>query len=164
LPALGKVRGGYVDVHPQFRAIFTSNPEEYAGAHKTPDALMDRLITMNLGHYDRDTEVRITVARSGIVRRDAEHIVDIVRELRNTGVNNHRPTLRACIAIASILAHRGARAQIGDDCFHWACHDVLNVEAIKVKRGGQSLMPSKVEEIMRKVCGSYPRQRKKQTG
>ena len=36
---------GYLEVHPDFRAIFTSNPEEYAGVHKTQDALMDRLIT-----------------------------------------------------------------------------------------------------------------------
>ena len=37
---------GYLQVHPQFSAIFTSNPEEYAGVHKTQDALMDRLITI----------------------------------------------------------------------------------------------------------------------
>ena len=51
---------GYVDVHPDFRAIFTSNPEEYAGTHKTQDALMDRLITLHLNHYDRQTEILIT--------------------------------------------------------------------------------------------------------
>jgi len=163
LPALGRIQGGYIDVDPRFRAIFTSNPEEYAGVHKTPDALLDRLITMNLGHYDRDTEVRIAIAKSGIAQEDAERIVDMVRELRNTGVNNHRPTLRASIAIASILAHRGARAQADDECFRWACHDVLNIEAIKVRRGGQSLMPSKVDEVMSKVCGRSPRRPKKGT-
>ena len=26
--------------------IFTSNPEEYAGVHKTQDALLDRMITI----------------------------------------------------------------------------------------------------------------------
>ena len=30
---------GYLDVHPDFRAIFTSNPLEYAGVHKSQDAL-----------------------------------------------------------------------------------------------------------------------------
>ena len=65
LPSLGKVQGGYIEVHPEFRAIFTSNPEEYAGVHKAPDALMDRLITLDLGHYDRETEIRIAVRPLG---------------------------------------------------------------------------------------------------
>ena len=85
LPSLGKVQGGYIEVHPEFRAIFTSNPEEYAGVHKAPDALMDRLITLDLGHYDRETEIRIAVARSGIARPDGEIVVDLVRELRGSG-------------------------------------------------------------------------------
>ena len=49
---------GYMQVHPNFHAIFTSNPEEYAGVHKTQDALMDRMITIKVGHYDRDGRCR----------------------------------------------------------------------------------------------------------
>ena len=86
LPKLRRNGEGYLEVHPQFRAIFTSNPEEYAGVHKTQDALMDRLITISVGHFDRATEIAVTVARSGIADRDAEVIVDIVRELRGVGV------------------------------------------------------------------------------
>lgn len=109
LPKLRVSGDAYLAVHPDFRAIFTSNPDEYAGTHKTQDALMDRLVTIHLDHYDRDTEIQITMAKSGIARGDAETIVDIVRELRGVGVNNHQPTVRACITIAEILARRGAR-------------------------------------------------------
>ena len=49
----GRVNEGYTCVHPNFRAIFTSNPEEYAGVHKTQDALLDRMITITVGQYDR---------------------------------------------------------------------------------------------------------------
>jgi len=153
LPKLRRTGEGYLEVHPEFRAIFTSNPEEYAGVHKTQDALMDRLITVNLGHYDRATEVAITGAKSGVPEADAETIVDIVRELRGVGVNNHRPTLRACIAIARVLAHKKARARRGDPVFGWICHDVLSTDTAKVTRGGESVMPQKVEEAIRKVCG-----------
>jgi nitric oxide reductase NorQ protein len=153
LPKLRRSGQGYLEVHPEFRAIFTSNPEEYAGVHKTQDALMDRLITITLGHYDRTTEIAVTVAKSGIPEADAEAIVDIVRELRGVGVNNHRPTIRACIAIGRILAHRGARARPGDPVFRWICQDVLNTDTAKVSRGGESLMPQKVDEAIRKVCG-----------
>ena len=154
LPALRPSGAGYLEVHPDFRAIFTSNPEEYAGVHKTQDALMDRLITLNLGNFDRETEIQIGMAKSGLPRGDTEVIVDIVRELRGTGVNNHRPTIRATIAIARILAHREARARMDDPVFQWVCHDVLTTETAKVTRDGQSLMPDKIEESMARICGA----------
>jgi nitric oxide reductase NorQ protein len=152
LPKLRRNGEGYLEVHPQFRAIFTSNPEEYAGVHKTQDALMDRLITISVGHFDRATEIAVTVARSGIADRDAEVIVDIVRELRAVGVINHRPTIRACIAIGRILAHRQACARWDDPVFRATCQDVLNTDTAKVTRGGESLMPQKVDEIVRRIC------------
>ena len=154
LPQMSGGGDAYLEVHPEFRAIFTSNPEEYAGVHKTQDALMDRLITVSLGHFDRETEVQIAMTKSGLPRLDAEIIVDVVRELRGFGVNNHRPTIRACIAIAKILAHSQARARAQDPVFQWACRDVLHTETAKVTRDSQSLMGEKVEEVIRKVCGS----------
>jgi gas vesicle protein GvpN len=157
LPSLRRNGEGYLEVNPDFRAIFTSNPGEYAGTHKTPDALMDRLITIAVGHYDRETEVQIALAKSGLPRLDAEAIVDVVRELRGVGVNNHRPTIRACIAIARIVARRNARARWSDPAFRWICRDVLNTDTAKVTRDGQSLMPQKVDEAIQKVCGCRKR-------
>jgi gas vesicle protein GvpN len=148
LPKMRRSGGGYLQVHPEFRAIFTSNPEEYAGVHKTQDALMDRLITIQLEHYDRATEIEITLARSGIGRPDAEIIVDLVRGLRRVGVNNSRPTIRACVAIARVLALRGLHAVREDPTFQWVCRDVLGSETAKVTRDGRSLMPGKVEEAL----------------
>lgn len=161
LPKLRRSGEGYQEVHPDFHAIFTSNPEEYAGVHKTQDALMDRLITISLGHYDRETEVKITRAKSGIQLLDAENIVDIVRELRSVGVNNNRPTIRACIATARVLALQGSRARWDDPVFQWICRDVLNTDTAKVTRGGQSVMMQKVEEIIQKVCG-HPTKRSRE--
>jgi gas vesicle protein GvpN len=157
LPRLRQWGKGYLEVHPNFRAIFTSNPEEYAGVHKTQDALMDRLITIKVDHYDRDTEIRITLAKSGMPRKDAETIVDIIRELRVIGVNNHRPTIRACIAIARVMRHLGAHAKADDATFRWICRDVLDVDTAKVRRAGEAIMPAMVEEVIRKVCGRWPK-------
>ena len=148
LPKLRRSNGGYLHVHREFRAIFTSNPEEYAGVHKTQDALMDRLITIPLAHYDRETEIQITLARSGIGGADAEIIVDLVRELRRVGVNNSRPTIRACIAIARVLALRAVHARSDEPVFQWVCRDLLSSESAKVTRGGQSIMSQKVEEAL----------------
>jgi len=153
LPGLARTGEGYLNVHPLFRAIFTSNPEEYAGTHKTQDALMDRLITINLGNFDRDTEIQVTIAKSGIQRPDAETVVDIVRELRGIGVNNQRPTIRASIVITRILAHRSCHARLNDPIFRKVCRDVLNTDTAKVTRGGESLMPLKADEAIMKICG-----------
>jgi len=154
LPKLRRSGEGYLEVHPEFRAIFTSNPEEYAGVHKTQDALLDRLITIQLEHYDRETEVLITMSKSKISRSDAETIVDIVRELRSFGVNNHRPTIRACIAAGRVIAIRNAHATLDDPVFRWACRDILSTDTAKITRGGQSIMVEKVDEIVRQICGS----------
>jgi nitric oxide reductase NorQ protein len=160
LPSMRRTGEGYLEVHPAFRAIFTSNPEEYAGVHKTQDALMDRLITINVDHYDRETEVQITMSKSGIPQSDAETIVDIIRELRMVGVNNNRPTIRACIAIGKVIAHLGARAHENDPTFGWVCQDVLNTDTVKVTRSGQSLMPEKIKEVIKRVCRRTKAQRK----
>ena len=154
LPKLRRSGEGYMAVHPEFRAIFTSNPEEYAGVHKTQDALMDRLITIHLEHFDRETEILIIMKKSGLPREDAERIVDIVRELRTFGVNNHRPTIRAGIAIGRILSSQERRARWDDEFFRFVCRDVLATDTAKVTRGGQPVMMQKVEEVICKVCGS----------
>jgi len=157
LPRLRRSGEGYINVHPNFRAIFTSNPEEYAGVHKTQDALMDRLITINLGHFDRETEIQITRAKSGIEEPDAQAIVDIVRELRGIGVSNHRPTIRAPIAIARILVHWRSHARMDDQVFQRICLDVLNTNTAKVTREGQSTMEKKIKEVVYGVCGHQER-------
>ena len=81
LPKLRYAGEGYLKVDPGFRAIFTSNPEEYAGIHKSQDALMDRLITIHVDYFDRETEVAIAAARSGVSPADAGRVVDLVRHL-----------------------------------------------------------------------------------
>ncbi|WP_133512286.1 gas vesicle protein GvpN [Candidatus Thiosymbion oneisti] len=151
LPNVRRDGAGYLDVHPDFRAIFTSNPEEYAGVHKTQDALLDRVITLNVDHYERATEIAIVQGKTGIKGQDAILIVDIIRELRTVGVNNHRPTIRAAIAIGKILAYRGIPANPVQRFFRTVCHDVFNMDTLKVTREGQSLMPEVVDEIIDRV-------------
>jgi gas vesicle protein GvpN len=79
LPKLGG--DAYTRVHPEFRVIFTSNPEEYAGVHQTQDALLDRLITVPVHHYDRATEEAITA------RLDHPELGDPDLLIRTSGEN-----------------------------------------------------------------------------
>jgi gas vesicle protein GvpN len=115
----------YIKVHPEFRAIFTSNPQEYAGVHEAQDALSDRMITLDLGFYDRETEIYITAARAGLPREAVAPIVDIVRDFRASGEYDQLPTMRAAIMIAKIAARQGVPVSADDRRFAQICLDVL---------------------------------------
>ena len=122
----GRYGETYIPVHPDFRAIFTSNPDEYAGVYTPPSALLDRLITIRLDNYDAQTEVAITAAKSGIGPEEAQKIVEIVRTVRgSTNGSLHHPTVRASIMIARILHHRQGVIRHDDDVFMETCLDVL---------------------------------------
>lgn len=71
----------YVDVHPEFRAVLTSNSVEYAGVHEPQDALLDRLVGLHMGFYDFETELQIVHANLN-GEDNAESIVRLMRELR----------------------------------------------------------------------------------
>jgi len=122
-------RGNYVKVHPDFSAIFTSNPEEYAGVFRGQDALLDRMITVSMGYYDEETEIAITQAKSELSYEDAEKIVRLVRRLRESGICELTPTVRSCIMIAR------ATGNVEDDSFRQVCIDVLSPRIGRGKSG-----------------------------
>ncbi len=124
LPTMNR-QDAYIKVHPEFRAIFTSNPQEYAGVHEVQDALGDRLVTLDIDYYDRETEIAITSARSGIALEEAARIVDLVREYRASGEYDQCPTLRACLMIARVADMQGIRPSAHNPHFVAICLDVL---------------------------------------
>ncbi len=124
LPPSGN-RSEYVRVHPQFRAIFTSNPEEYCGVHATQDALMDRLITINLPEPDELTQQEILVQKTGIQREDALRIVYLVRGFRDRVTSEKSSGLRACLMIAKICQEHDIQAIASDADFRDVCMDIL---------------------------------------
>jgi len=115
----------YIRVHPEFHAIFTSNPQEYAGVHEAQDALSDRLVTLDLDYYDRDTEIAIAASRSQLDEQEVAKIVDLVRDFRASGEYDQTPTLRACIMIAKVTAMQHWRVSAGDPEFTAVCLDAL---------------------------------------
>lgn len=110
----------FLKVHPDFSAIFTSNPEEYAGVYRSQDALIDRMITLDMDYYDKETEVEIVMAKSGHSYQDAETIVNIIRKLRDSDLCEFPPTLRSSIIIAKTTSG------IDDESFRDVCLDVLS--------------------------------------
>jgi len=140
-------RGGedpYLKVDPDFTAIFTSNPEEYAGVHRSQDALRDRMITMDLDYFDYETEVAITQAKSRLSKPHAEMIVNIVRGLRESGKCEFAPTIRGCIMIAKTLKVQNSTPS-SSDRFMQVCQDILASETSRV---GSKTNQSRVKEIV----------------
>ena len=123
----------YLRVHPNFTAIFTSNPEEYAGVHKAQDALRDRMITIDLDYMNRETEIAICQAKSGVSFKEATSIVDIVRGLRDSGEYEFAPTVRGAIMIArSCRSHGNAEIEPKNKVFHQICRDILSSETSRL--------------------------------
>ncbi len=148
LPAARDANEPYLKVHPDFTAIFTSNPEEYAGVHRSQDALRDRMITMDLDYFDYETEVAVTQARSGLDRASVETIVRIVRGLRELGKCEFAPTVRGCIMIAKTLQVQGLTVAQAPAAFQQMCQDILASETSRV---GSKTNQNRVKEIVNEL-------------
>jgi gas vesicle protein GvpN len=137
-------RSEYIRVSPQFRAIFTSNPEEYCGVHDTQDALLDRLITINMPEPDELTQQEIAVHKTGIDRESALLIVQLVKAFRSRTGADKASGLRACLMLAKICHEHEILALPENPEFRDICQDVL------LSRSGLQL--SEATQILWEVC------------
>jgi len=144
LPSQGRTGTDYLRVHPDFVAIFTSNPVEYAGVHQAQDALFERMVTIDVDTFDEASETAIVQARSGISEADALTIVRLVRASRKALHGSGHHTVRSAIVIACVLAQQGAVARAGDPVFEQTCQDVLSGEA--GRRGWNGTGPAQVRQ------------------
>jgi gas vesicle protein GvpN len=136
LPDMNR-QDAYIKVHPDFRAIFTSNPQEYAGVYEAQDALSDRLVTLDLDYYDRETEIAITTARSELPEEQAAKVVNLVRDFRASGEYDQAPTLRACIMIAKVAGQQSLLPSADDSRFVSICLDVLESKTAFTSRASE---------------------------
>lgn len=120
----------YVKVNPNFRAIFTSNPEEYCGVHSTQDALMDRLITIDVPEPDELTQQEIVIQKTELDRATAITIVNIVRAFRE-GTQSSESSgigasgLRSCLMIAKVCKDHELEVSLDNAEFRDLCIDIL---------------------------------------
>ena len=152
IPAGGGGQDPYLKVDPRFTAIFTSNPEEYAGVHRSQDALRDRMITIDLDHYDYDTEVAIVRAKSNLPNQDCEIIVRILRQLRDSGKCEYEPTLRSAIMIAKTLRIEAMTIAASNGFFQEVCQDILSSQTSRVgSKTNQNIVREYVAGLVEKT-------------
>ncbi|HEV7235219.1 MAG TPA: gas vesicle protein GvpN [Ktedonobacteraceae bacterium] len=116
---------GYLKVHPNFKAIFTSNPHEYAGVHKTQDALLDRMVSLHITYFDEATEQAIVAARTGISLDESRVIVGIVRDFRQAMESAQPISIRPALIIGKILKQQGIYTRQQTPLFVDICLDAL---------------------------------------
>jgi nitric oxide reductase NorQ protein len=121
----GPNRARNVAAHPEFRAIFTSNPEDYAAVNRAQDALLDRMVSFDLDGFGRETEIGIVAMRSQLSAELSAPIVDLVRSLRVSGALRSTASMRGAIMIAKVCAAETIAASAGDARFLQLCQDVL---------------------------------------
>jgi gas vesicle protein GvpN len=124
LPPNGN-RNEYIRVSPNFRAILTSNPEEYCGVHATQDALLDRLITINISEPDELTQQEIVIQKTGIDRESAATVVQVVKTFRTRTKAEKSSGLRSCLILAKVCHEHEILAMPENPEFRDMCQDIL---------------------------------------
>ncbi len=152
LPAAREGGESYLRVDPNFTAIFTSNPEEYAGVYRSQDALRDRMITIDLDHFDKETEKAIAEAKTGLSPEDSEKIINVVRGLRESGKCEYAPTIRGPIMIGKTLKVRGGVVSKDNPIFKETALEILTSETSRV---GSRTHQAKVREVINGLIEQY---------
>jgi len=109
------------------------------------------MINISLTHYDRDTEITITSAKSGVSESDAERTVDMVRALREEKLDGSSPTIRASIMLAKVL--RLCKQNKSTNTFAQACVDILNTETRRKIEGDKS--GKDLKKIVSRLVNKY---------
>jgi MoxR-like ATPase len=147
VPRLAATLSGGAPAHSGFRVIVLSRP----GA-AVPELLLDRLVTIDCDGYDRETELAIVCARSGLGPDEAGRIIDMVRDLRRSREYAHRPSLRCAITLAALAKALGAAIRADDPLFVALVLDVLGA---RLKVGPDGLVDPRYRQMLQKLVGHF---------
>ncbi|WP_064092052.1 gas vesicle protein GvpN [Rossellomorea aquimaris] len=152
IPLYGsKLTEPFIKVHPDFAIIFTSNPAEYAGVYETQDALLDRLITINIDFKNAEQEAMIVSEKANLVIGEAKAITNLVSQLRDQCTKEmNGPSLRASLMIARLAIESDTPIDGKDSAFQRLCIDIL---AHSVSRGIEADNPKeKANKLIIDAC------------
>lgn len=116
----------FIKIHPDFRIIFTSNPDEYIGVYRSPNALTDRMITIDIADMDEDTEKSIIMSRSGLGSEDAYKIMKLSRYVKNKLNDNDYASIRGGIMLAKIVYTSKLKMLPSNPAFRQVSKDIFN--------------------------------------
>jgi nitric oxide reductase NorQ protein len=152
IPLYGsKLTEPFIRVHPEFAIIFTSNPAEYAGVYQTQDALLDRLITINVDYKGAEQEAKIVSEKADLVMSEARAITTLISTLRDQCTNEmNGPSLRASLMIARLAIESDIPIDGKDKDFQRLCIDITAHSISRCIDGENS--QEKAEQFIIDVC------------
>lgn len=149
-------RSEYLRVSPDFRAILTSNPEEYCGVHDTQDALMDRLITINIPEPDELTQQEILVQKAECDRASAVVVTRLVRAFRRKTQSEKISGLRSCLMIAKIAQEHEIPVAPENVDFRDVCSDILLSRASISLEAATKALWEVLNDLIQEGVGAIP--------
>ena len=124
----------YISAHEDFRIILTSNPHDYAGVHNTPDAVMDRVVTLALNPPDTKDLAGMVAKRTGIDGNTADVIARLVTGAHSKSTTDQNSTLRSAVMIARIAAFRIRAGRLRQDALLEIAGDILTGRGLSVSK------------------------------
>ena len=137
----------YIQVHPQFRVILTSNSEEWTGVHATQDALLDRVVTIGMEQPDISTEQNIVIQKTGINPLKAEVIIKLVRSVRERLETEDLGSLRSALMISKVCHDHDIPLDGKDSSFSDLCADILISRANLPRQEALKQLDEVLEEL-----------------
>lgn len=140
----------YIQAHPEFRIILTSNPSDYVAVNAAPDALLDRMVTLHLNGYGAETESQILSSTTRLDGPTAQRIVAIVASLRKNHAGDLLPSMRTSILIGKLAHHAKASDALDEQMLEELVASVIAGRAPSIDRSA----------IAKAVRSSGPKERK----
>lgn len=81
-------KGEVVDVHDSFKFVGTMNPPHHPGTKRLNDALMGRLIPIEIPYLEPDAEANLLQMRTEVSSYEAEDLVELAQDLRSSYPND----------------------------------------------------------------------------
>ena len=104
------------------------------------------MVTLDVDHFDYETELEIARSKSKIPKKDATAVIKIVRGLRESKKCEFAPTVRGTIMIAKTLKVLELSPFKNIDKFLVICQDVLASETSRV---GSKTNQNKIKEVIK---------------
>jgi MoxR-like ATPase len=138
---------GRLTAAPGFRAILVASP-----AAPLPEALADRLMTIDCDGFDRETEIAIAAGASGLGAAEVTRIVDMVRDFRRSREYAERPSLRCSIMLSRMVAELGCAVSAEDAAFVTLVLDRLGA---RLRTGSDGLPDPRHRQMLIKLIGHF---------
>jgi hypothetical protein len=107
-----------------------------------------------MGYMDAETEREIVCARANIEYKDADRIVNLVRDFRNSGQYASVPSLRVGVMMGKIIKANNCHASKKDAFFRKVAYDMLcsKIDGLSMENNSESVSKRVVDALIDTHC------------